>query len=34
MYEVSNYEATNIHVKASGPRIVQCVRWADAAIGS
>ena len=31
MYEVSNYDATNMLVKASGPRVVQRVRRPDAA---
>jgi hypothetical protein len=29
MYEVSNYDARNILVEASGPRVVQRVRRAE-----
>lgn len=31
MYEVSNYDATNILIEADGPRVVQRVRRAGAA---
>jgi hypothetical protein len=31
MYEVSNYDATNMLVKARGPRVVRRVRRADVA---
>jgi hypothetical protein len=34
MYEVSNYDATNILVKASRPRVVLRVRRADPAASS